>query len=330
MENKMQDEVLESREEKKQVLYELITDKNYRPMRFKELAVLLMVPKAEREELKQTLDVLIHEGKIIVDTSSRYRAADANRKIGLFHGTSRGFGFVTVEGEKDDFFIPESDTKGALDGDTVRIYAPDERVEGKRREGRVLEIVARGTTQIVGTYQRGKSFGFVIPDNQKFAYDVFIPKDKTAGAVNGHKVLVRLTNYGDERRNPEGEVIQVLGHINDPGVDVLSVVYAYGIPLDYPQEVWMIDSILLTGSNQVGIACPLLELINIPTTYCSVEYIFIKSGYRSVFKYPFTGLALPLYIRLCFVHFGNLVGIPSQHAFQEISHFTNAVTMSDC
>lgn len=238
MENKMQDEILESREEKKQALYELITDKNYRPMRFKELAVLLMVPKAEREELKQTLDVLIHEGKIIVDTSSRYRAADANRKIGLFHGTSRGFGFVTVEGEKDDFFIPESDTKGALDGDTVRIYAPDERVEGKRREGRVLEIVARGTTQIVGTYQRGKSFGFVIPDNQKFAYDVFIPKDKTAGAVNGHKVLVRLTNYGDERRNPEGEVIQVLGHINDPGVDVLSVVYAYGIPLDYPQEVY--------------------------------------------------------------------------------------------
>lgn len=225
-------------EEKKQMLYELITDKNYRPMRFKELAVLLMVPKAEREELKEMLDALIHEGKIIVDTVSRYRAADVNRKTGVFHGTSRGFGFVTVEGEKDDFFIPESETKGALDGDTVRIYIQEERVPGKRREGRVLEIVERGTNEIVGTYQRGKSFGFVIPDNQKFAYDVFIPKEKTAGAVNGHKVLVKLTSYGDERKNPEGEIIQVLGHINDPGVDVLSVVYAYGIPLDYPEEVY--------------------------------------------------------------------------------------------
>ncbi len=234
----MENKISGNQEDKKQVLYELITDKNYRPMRFKELAVLLMVPKAEREELKQLLDALIHEGKIVVDAVSRYRPADANRKTGLFHGTGRGFGFVSVEGEKDDFFIPESETKGALDGDTVRIYAQEERAEGKRREARVLEIIERGTKEIVGTYQRGKSFGFVIPDNQKFAYDVFIPKDRTAGAVNGHKVLVRLTNYGDERKNPEGEVIQVLGHINDPGVDVLSVVYAYGIPMDYPENVY--------------------------------------------------------------------------------------------
>ena len=226
-------------EDKKQVLYELITDKSYRPLRFKELAVLLMVPKALRGELKQTLDELIKEGKITVDSSSRYRAADANKKTGVFHGTSRGFGFVSVEGEKEDYFIPEFGTKGALDGDTVLIYVQEERVPGKRCEAKVLEITVRGTTQIVGTYQRGKSFGFVIPDNQKFAYDVFIPKEKTAGAVNGHKVLVNITNYGDERKNPEGEVIKVLGHINDPGVDVLSVVYGYGIPLDFPEEVYL-------------------------------------------------------------------------------------------
>lgn len=225
-------------EDKKQVLYELITDKNYRPMRFKELAVLLMVPKAEREELKQMLDALIHEGKITVDTMSRYRAADADKKTGIFHGTSRGFGFVSVEGEKEDYFIPGEETKGALDGDTVRILVQEERSLGKRAQGRVLEIVEHGTKQIVGTYQKGKSFGFVIPDNQKFAYDVFIPKGKTAGAVNGHKVLVELTDYGDERKNPEGEVVKVIGHINDPGVDVLSVVYAYGIPLEYPEAVY--------------------------------------------------------------------------------------------
>lgn len=225
-------------EDKKQVLYELITDKSYRPMRFKELAVLLMVPKAEREELKQTLDALIHEGKITVDTMSRYRAADADKKTGLFHGTSRGFGFVSVEGEKEDYFIPEEETKGALNGDTVRILVQEEKSLGKRAQGRVLEIVEHGTKQIVGTYQKGKSFGFVIPDNQKFAYDVFIPKGKTAGAVEGHKVLVELTDYGDEKKNPEGEIVKVIGHINDPGVDVLLVVYAYGIPLEYPEAVY--------------------------------------------------------------------------------------------
>ncbi len=226
----------EKQESRKQMLSAFIHDKGYKPMRFKELAGILMIPKEDREELKLLLDSLIHDGEIMTDGRGRYRAADAFVKTGEYHGTSRGFGFVTALGEKEDIFIPECETKGALNGDIVRIAVRDEQ-SGKRREGAVLEIVERGTQELVGTFQRGKSFGFVVPDNQKFAYDVFIPKEKTAGAVNGHKVLVRLTDYGDERRNPEGEVVQIIGHINDPETDVLSVVYANGIPMQYPEEV---------------------------------------------------------------------------------------------
>lgn len=232
----MEERQEEKQESRKQMLSALIHDKGYHPMRFKELAGILMIPKEDRGELKLLLDSLIHDGEIMTDGRGRYRAANAFVKTGEYHGTSRGFGFVTVEGEKEDIFIPESETKGALNGDVVRIAVRDEQ-SGKRREGAVLEIVERGTQELVGTFQRGKSFGFVVPDNQKFAYDVFIPKEKTAGAVNGHKVLVRLTDYGDERRNPEGEVVRIIGHINDPETDVLSVVYANGIPMQYPEEV---------------------------------------------------------------------------------------------
>ena len=223
-------------DERKKMLAAMISDKDYRPMRLKEIAAVLMVPREEKEQLKLLLDTLIHEGKVALDGRGRYRAADANIRVGLFHGTSRGFGFVTVEGEKEDIFIPEIAAKGALEGDTVKIAVQEEQ-SGRRREGVVLEIAVRGTNEVVGTFQKGKHFGFVVPDNQKFAYDIFVPAEKALGAVDGHKVLVKLTDYGDERRNPEGEVIKVLGHINDPGVDVLSVIYAYGIPFQYPEEV---------------------------------------------------------------------------------------------
>lgn len=222
--------------ERKQMLCAAVKDKNYRPMRLKELAAFLVVPREERETLKLLLDELIHEGKLSMDGRGRYRAGDANLRIGLFHGTARGFGFVAAEGEQEDIYIPETETKGALDGDTVKIAICGEPT-GKRREGKVLEITKRGSDELVGTFQSGKGFGFVVPDNRRFPCDIFIPKEKTLGAVNGHKVVVKLTEFGGGGKSPEGEIIRILGHINDPGVDVLSVIYAYGIPVQYPEEV---------------------------------------------------------------------------------------------
>ena len=108
---------------------------------------------------------------------------------------------------------------------------------GKRQEAEVIRILSRGTTQVVGTFQKGKNFGFVVPDNMKLATDIFIPIEWSKGAMDGHKVVVDLTSYGDERKSPEGKVTEILGHVNDPGVDILSIVKGFDIPMEFSEKV---------------------------------------------------------------------------------------------
>jgi ribonuclease R len=223
-------------DEKKIMLEELFASKEYRPMRFKDLLALLQVPRGAKHELKLVLDQLISSGKIILDSQGRYRIPGDDVKVGSFSGTQRGFGFVSIEGENQDIFIPGDATKGALHGDKVMITIKEEQT-GRRREGAVVNIVERNNNQIIGTFEKSKNFGFVRPDNQKFGKDVFIPKEFTKGAVDGHKVVVNITNFGDATTNPEGKVIEILGHMNDPGVDIMSVVRAYELPVDFPEEV---------------------------------------------------------------------------------------------
>ena len=109
--------------------------------------------------------------------------------------------------------------------------------QGKSTEAKVTQILKRGLTTIVGTYDKQQNFGFVIPDNQKVADDIFVAKKDSMGAMTGHKVVCRITNYGADHKSPEGEIIEILGHVNDPGTDILSVVRAYDIPVEYPDKV---------------------------------------------------------------------------------------------
>ncbi|MBB2182425.1 ribonuclease R [Lachnospiraceae bacterium MD1] len=229
----------EELESKSTMLLELFTNKDYKPLRFKELVGLLQVPRGAKHELKIVLDQLIAQGKIILDAQGRYRIPGDDIRVGTFSGTQKGFGFVILEGEDEDIFIPGDSTKGALHGDKVMITIKEEQT-GRRKEGAIINIVERGKNEIVGTFEKGKNFGFVVPDNQKFGKDIFIPKEHTKGAVNGHKVVVRITNYGDATMSPEGKVIEIIGHINDPGVDIMSVVRAYDLPVDFPEDVMRI------------------------------------------------------------------------------------------
>jgi len=227
----------EAMEEKKSMLEELFSNKEYKPMRFKDLVTLLEVPKNSKNELKIVLDQLMSKGIIILDDIGRYHTPGDNVKVGSFSGTQRGFGFVIIEGEDQDVFIPGDATKGAMHGDTVMITVKEGQQPGKRREGAVINVIERGTNEVVGTFEKNKNFGFVLPDNQKLGKDIFIPKEFTKGAVNGHKVVVKITNYGDATQNPEGKVIEILGHVNDPGVDIMSVVRAFDLPVEFPEEV---------------------------------------------------------------------------------------------
>ncbi len=221
---------------KKQMLLAFMKENTYRPMKLKELAGFFQISKQNREELKQVINCLLAEGMIAVDEKGRYRIEGSEKKKGTFCGTSRGFGFVSIEGMEEDIFIPESETNGALDGDIVQVLLLEEST-GPRKEGKVLAVLERTCNEVVGTFEARKNFGFVIPDNLKFGRDIYIAKEHISGAVDGSKVVVKLTDYGDSSRNPEGYITEILGHINDPKSDVLSIIKASGIPTEFPEEI---------------------------------------------------------------------------------------------
>lgn len=225
-------------EKRKKIIYEFICDDMYVPMKLKELAILLQVPKEQRSELKAVMDALEAEGKVHVSQKGKYLKGAGRTLRGVYQAHPRGFGFVTIEGETDDIFIPEKETNGALHGDTVEILLTAS-PEGKRKEGKIVKIAERGTAKIVGLYQvaKGKHYGFAIPDNQRFLQDIFVPEERAKGAVDGHKVVVELTSYGSDNAKPEGKIVEILGHVNDPGVDIMSIVKSYDLPVEFPEKV---------------------------------------------------------------------------------------------
>ena len=224
-------------EQRKAMLVSLMNEEAYVPMKLKELAILLNVPKEQREELKQVLNLLLAEGKISVSKKGKFGKAEAFALVGVFSGNARGFGFVAIEGQEEDVFIPADRTGGALHGDKVQIVIDSER-RGGRPEGTVVRILEHANETLVGTYQKGKGYGFVVPDNQKISKDIFIPQGCDQGAVSGHKVMVKIRDFGEKTgKKPEGVITEILGHIHDPGVDILSIVRAYNLPEDFPGAV---------------------------------------------------------------------------------------------
>ena len=227
-------------EKRKKIIYDFICDDMYVPMKFKEMAMVLQVNKEQRDELRQVLESLEEEGKICLSKRGKYCKGEAKRLQGTYRANQRGFGFVIIPEEDQDIFIGEDDAGGALDGDTVEVIitkASDR--DGKRREGKIVKIVERGLTIVVGLYQKkgNKSYGFVIPDNQRILQDIFIPEGKSKEAVDGHKVVVELTSYGEKGRSPEGRIVEIIGHVNDPGTDIMSIVKGYDLPVEFPEKV---------------------------------------------------------------------------------------------
>lgn len=226
-------------EKRKKVVYDFICDDLYVPMKMKEIAMILQIPREQREELKMILDALEAEGKISLSKRGKYSKGESKHLTGTFQAHSRGFGFVVREDSEEDVFIPEENMGGAFQGDEVECVILREKCGsgGQRREGKIVRILSRGTVHVVGVYEKGKSFGFVRPDNQRFLKDIYIPAGKEKGAVTGHKVVAELTSYGDEREKPEGIVIEILGHVNDPGTDILSIVKGFDLPAEFSEKV---------------------------------------------------------------------------------------------
>jgi len=229
---------LEIRQERKNKISELVEADFYIPMKEKELADFMQVKAEERGELKEILEELVKEGKLQLTRRGKYIKGDGvpSQLSGTFISNAKGFGFVEIEGQVQDFFIPENEVNGAFHKDRVMVeLLPGQ--HGKRQEAKIVSILSHELKRIVGTFDKAGKFGFVIPDNEKLPSDIFVPIERSKGAVTGHKVVVELTEYGDERHKPEGKVVEILGHVNDPGVDILSIVKGFDLPMEFPERV---------------------------------------------------------------------------------------------
>ncbi len=212
---------------------------DYRPMTMEEFKHELSAHDSDDfKEMVKAVVALEEEGEIHRTKKDKYiKMSETDMLKGKLSMHKRGFGFLRPEeGDMEDIFIPPTSINGALDGDTVLVEV-QKHSKGDNQEGQVTTILTRGTTRVVGEYHASKNFGFVEPDSQKMIDDVFIPKNHNLGAIDGHKVLVELTKYREGDDKPEGHVIQILGHKNDPGVDILSIIYQHGIEIEFPEEV---------------------------------------------------------------------------------------------
>ena len=214
-------------------------EETYKPLTVQEIQELLGFEQAaEFKELVKMLVQLEQSGHLIRSRTNRYGVPERmNHVRGKFIGHAKGFGFVAPDAEgMDDIFIPPHEVNGAMNGDIVLVRVSGDS-SGDRREGTITRIAERKTTKIVGTYQDNKGFGFVVPDDKKLPMDLFIPKGSSLDAVEGHKVIAEITEWPDDSKSATGMITQILGHRNDPGVDILSIIYKHGIAIEFPEDV---------------------------------------------------------------------------------------------
>ena len=164
---------------------------------------------------------------------------EENYKIGTFRRKEKGFGFVNIGDDDNEIFIGPKHTNKAIDGDKVLIKLLEESIEDSKhsREGKIIKILEHNNDTIVGTFKKSKNFGFVIPDDQNISDDIYIPKRKASGIKNNQKVVVKIDKYADSKSKAEGTIVEILGNINEAGVDMLSLVKEYKLPNEFPQEV---------------------------------------------------------------------------------------------
>lgn len=216
---------------------ELMSKNDYRPLKFKELCYMYEVDTEEKKAaFLDYLNKLCDDVLLIKTKNNRYMLPPKDMLTGTFSSTRRGFGFVTVEGYEEDFFVSAKDSLNAFHGDKVLISVI-KGSRGPRKEARIIRILSRNTSELIGVYQQCEGYGFVIPNNKKIADDIYIPKHSASNAVSGSVVIVTLEDFGDDKKSPTGHVSEVLGHVDDPRTDILQVVRTYGIPVEFPDDV---------------------------------------------------------------------------------------------
>ena len=222
-------------------IIEFMEENNYKPMIKEELAVNFDIGMGDAKEFYKVLDALEKEGVLIRNNKDKYGLIKSDYLVvGRLQGHEKGFGFVIPNDKtktKDDIFIPAENMNSAMNGDTVVANLLKRQEAGRRQEGEIVRILERANTVVIGTFEDNGNFGFLIPDDHKISFDIFIPKAQTGEAKDKQKVVVEITRWPELRRNPEGKVIEVLGYLTDKGTDILSIIRQFNLPEEFPPKV---------------------------------------------------------------------------------------------
>ena len=216
-------------------ILEFMKSEEYVPMKAKELATIFRVPKKEYSKFLEILGELELNLKIEKNRKNRYKVVEKTYYDGTYRKNPKGFGFVKLDEETDEIYISKENSKNALNGDRVLIEITEEKNKIKKAEGKIVKILKREKDTVVGIFQNNKNFGFVIPDDKKLGTDIFISKKNFGKARNNHKVLVKILKYPEKNKNAEGKVIEVLGNVNEAGVDMLSLIKEHNLPYKFPE-----------------------------------------------------------------------------------------------
>jgi ribonuclease R len=223
----------------KESIVSFMREEAYKPMKAEELALIFDIGKNEWQQFYSVLEEMEEEGLIIKTRKNRYGVPERmNLVVGKVQGHQKGYGFVIpdLQGE-EDLYIPAENMNGAMNNDRVIARITKLGVPGKRTEGEIIRILKRANTRVVGTFEKSDNFGFVVPDDKRIYQDIFIPKADINGAKTGHKVVVEVVKWPEKRRSPEGRIVEILGHKDKVGVDILSIIKKYNLPEEFPPEV---------------------------------------------------------------------------------------------
>lgn len=223
----------------KEDILKFLKEHDEKPYLEMDLFTAMGIDPIDRSTFVANLEALTDESKIIKTKKGKYALPEFFQiYVGKVQIAMKGFGFVIVENvAMRDIFVPASALGGAMNGDLVQAKLTKVGGEDQKSEGEIIKIVDRANTEIVGTYEESKNFGFIVPDDKKLRKDIYVSKSHTLGAKQGDKVVVEISKWPEDRRNPEGKIVEILGQTGEPGVDILSIIRTFKLPEEFNHKV---------------------------------------------------------------------------------------------
>ena len=223
----------------KEKILDFMKEEAYKPLTINELMQAFQVENGMRKEVLKTLNELESEGSIIFTRSQRYGIPEKmNLVTGTLEGNQKGYAFLRPDDKNiKDIFISPVDMNGAMHGDRVIVRPMKSTEEVKSPEGKVIRIIERANKYVTGTFQKSRNYGFVVPDDKRIAFDIFIPGEEFNGAKTNDKVNVKITEWPERRKNPEGSIVEIIGNIEDTKTHIEAVLLNKKVRQFFPEDV---------------------------------------------------------------------------------------------